>query len=155
MQEFSSRRSISCSTLWFDHLLVHLLAFFNFLPKCLLFPQIIHSTQLDTPCLQQSRKKKMCYDCLFYEKNILQGVCADVFTRPTLLGFHSNGCNIAVLCFAGHSSNNRNVGTCWAKSLTSFKLYATSAKMLWFHANGHNKSQHCWAQQCCVRLHGP
>ena len=31
------------------------------------------------------------------------------------------------------SQNNRNVGTCWAKSLTGFKLYATSA----------NKCQHC------------
>ena len=31
------------------------------------------------------------------------------------------------------SQNNRNVGTCWAKNLTGFKLYATSA----------NKCQHC------------
>ena len=29
--------------------------------------------------------------------------------------------------------------------------------LLWFHANGRNKSQHCWAQQCWVQqcLHGP
>ena len=27
--------------------------------------------------------------------------------------------------------------------------------LLWFHANGRNKSQHCWPQQCWVRLHGP
>ena len=33
--------------------------------------------------------------------------------------------------------------------------------LLWFHANGCNKSQHCclllgvFSQQCCVRLHGP
>ena len=24
--------------------------------------------------------------------------------------------------------------------------------LLWFHANGRNKSQHCWAQQCWVLL---
>ena len=101
-QEISSRRSISCSTSWSDHLLMHLLAFFDFLPKRLMFPQIIRSTQLDTPCLQQSRKKKTHYDYLFFEKNILQGACADVLTRPTLLGFHANGRNIVALRFAGH-----------------------------------------------------
>ena len=72
-----------CSTSWSDHLLVHLLAFFDFLPKRFMFPQIIRSTQLDTPCLQQSRKKNTRYDCFFFLK-ILQGACADVFTRPTL-----------------------------------------------------------------------
>ena len=66
-----------------------------------MFPQIIRSTQLDTPCLQQFIKKKTRYDCLFFEK-ILQGACADVFTRPTLLGFHANGRNIVALRFAGH-----------------------------------------------------
>ena len=34
----------------------------------LMFPQILRPTQLDTPCLQQSRKKKTRYDCLFFEK---------------------------------------------------------------------------------------
>ena len=99
--EFFLRRSISCSTSWSDHLLVHLFAFFGFLPKRLMFPQIIRSTRLDRPCLQQSRKKKTHYNRLFFEK-ILQGACADVFTRPTLLGFHTNGRNILALCFAGH-----------------------------------------------------
>ena len=41
---------------------MNLLAFFDFLPKRLMFPQIIRSTQLDTPCLQQSKKKKARYD---------------------------------------------------------------------------------------------
>ena len=94
---------------------------FDFFPKRLIFPQILRSTQLDMPCLQQSRKKKTRHDCLFFEK-ILQGVCADVFTRPTLLGFHANG--------RRRSQNNRNVGTCCAKSLTGFKLYATSANIV-------------------------
>ena len=104
---------------------MHLLAFFDFLPKRLMFPQIIRSTQLDTPCLQQSRKKKTRYDCLFFEKNIARRVCRR---------FHEANI-VAVLCKrAQHfcatlrrSQNNRNVGTCWAKSLTGFKLYATSA----------------------------
>ena len=66
---------ISCSTSWSDHVLVHLLAFFDFLPKRLMFPQIIPSTQLDTPCLQQSRKKKTRYDCLCFEKYVTRAPC--------------------------------------------------------------------------------
>ena len=44
----------------------------------------------------------------------------------------------------------------WAyKSLIGFKLYTTGKcqqvpTLLWFHANGRNKSQHCWAQECWV-----
>ena len=35
-------------------------------------------------------------------KKLLQGACADVFTRPTLLWCHANGRNIVALLFAGH-----------------------------------------------------
>ena len=80
---------------------MHVLEFFDFLPKRLMFPQIIRSTELDTQCLQQSRKKKTRYACLFFEK-ILQGACADVSARLTLLAFHANGRNIVALRFAGH-----------------------------------------------------
>ena len=55
----------------------------------------------------------------------------------------------------GGSQNFRNVGTCCAKKLTGFKLYATSTNMcrqvptlLWFHATDAT----CWAQQGCVFL---
>ena len=96
-----------------------------------MFPQTIRSTHLDTPCLQQSRKKKTHYDYLFFEKNI---------TRRVRRRFHEANtvgvpCKRAKHCCATLrcSQNNRNVGTCWAKSLTSFKLYATSA----------DKCQHC------------
>ena len=41
---------------------------FSILPKRLMFPQIICSTQLDTLCLQQSRKKRTRYDCLFFRR---------------------------------------------------------------------------------------
>ena len=148
-------RSITYSTSWSDYLLVHLFAFFDFLPKRLMFPQILRSTHFDTPCLQQTRKKKTLYDCLFFEK-ILQGACAEAFSRPTLLGFHAN----ATL---RRSQNNGNVGTCWAKSLTSFKLYATSANIVVVPCK---RTQQVTillgptmlgavGQQCCVRLHGP
>ena len=87
-----------------------------------MFPQIIRSTQLHASCLQQSRKKKTGYDCLFFgKKNKLQGACEDVFTRPWL-GFH-------VCTTLRRPQNNRNVGTCSGKSLTGFKLYATSANI--------------------------
>ena len=39
------------------------------------------------------RRKRATIVC-FYQKNILQGACADVSKRPTLMGFHANGCNI-------------------------------------------------------------
>ena len=66
-QDFSLR-IISCFTSWFDHLLVHLLAFFEFLPKRLMFSHILRSTQLDTPCLQQSRRRVRRR---FHETNIV------------------------------------------------------------------------------------
>ena len=128
---------------------MHLLAFFEFLPKRLMFPQFICSTQLDTPCLQQSRKKKTRYDCLFFEE-ILQGARADVFTRPLLLGFHANRRNIVALLY-------------WTKSFTGFKLYPTSANIVVVPCK---RTQQVTAllgpkmlgvigQQCCVSLHGP
>ena len=65
----------------------------------------------------------------------------------------------------GRSQNNRTVGTCCGKILTGFKLYATSANKCQQVPTSANKCQHCcgpmhtdatcWAQQCCVRLHGP
>ena len=96
-----------------------------------MFPQILRSTQFDTPCLQQSRKKKTRYDCLLFEKNITRRVRRR-FHEANIVGVP---CKRLQHCCATlrRSQNNRNVGTCWAKSLTGFKLYATSAK----------KCQHC------------
>ena len=88
-----------------------------------------------------------------------------------MLEFHANGRNIvAPLCkraqhccaLLRQSQNNRNVGTCWAKSLTGFKLYATSANIV----VPCKRTQQVTTllgptvlgvvgQQCCVRLHGP
>ena len=103
-----------------------------------MFPQIIRSTQLDTPCLQQSRKTKMRCNCLFFEKNITRRV-----RRPFHKGQH---------CWGSMQTNNKNVGTCWSKSLTGFNCTQQLPSLLWFHANGRNKSQHCWVQQCWVLL---
>ena len=92
---------------------MHLLAFFDFLPKRLMFPQILRSTQLDTPCLQQSRKRKTRYDCLFFEKNITRRVRRR-FHEASIVGVP---CKRAQHCCATlrRSQNNRNVGICWAK----------------------------------------
>ena len=38
----------------------------------------------------------------FLKKKILHSACADVFTRPTLLGLHANGRNIVALRFERH-----------------------------------------------------
>ena len=134
---------------------MHLLAFFYFLPKRLMFPQIICATQLDTPCLQQTRKKKMCYDCLFFEKKSVTRRVRRRFHDANIVGVpykRAQHCCVTLR----RSRNNRNVGTCWAKSLTSLKLYATSANKCQHCCGsmqkGRNKSQHCWAQQCLVLL---
>ena len=163
-QEFSSRRSISCSTSRSDHLLMHLLAFFDFLAKRLMFPQIIRSTQLDTPCLQQSRKTKTCNNYLFLKK-VLQGACADVFTRPTLLWFNANGRSIVALCFAGHRTIEMlgpvgpkvwPVSNCTQQVPTSANIVLVPCKrtqqvitLLGPTVLG------VVGQQCCVRLHEP
>ena len=96
-----------------------------------MFSQIIRSTQLNTSCLQQSKKKKTRYDCLFFEKNIT-GRVRRLVHEANIVGVPSKP---AQHCCATlrRSQNNRNVGICWVKSLTGFKLYATSAK----------KCQHC------------
>ena len=110
---------------------MYLLAFFDFLPKRLMFPQILRSTQLDTSCLQQSRKKKTRYDCLgfFKKKKITRCVCRG-FHEANIVAVPS--CKRAQHCCATlrRSKNNRNVATCCAKSLTGFKLYATSANIV-------------------------
>ena len=101
------------------------------MPKLLIFPQIIRSTQLNTTCLQQSRKKKTRYDCLFYEKHITRRVRRRF--HEANIGKHCCGSMQTDTTLLRRSQNNRNVGTCLAKSSTGFKLYATGA----------NKCQHC------------
>ena len=50
------------------------------------------------------------------------------------------------------SYNNRTVGTCCAKSLIGFKLYATSANKRQHCQGSMQTDATCWAQQCCVLL---
>ena len=81
------------------------------------------------------QKEENALQLFVFLKNILQGACADVFTRPPLANIVAIPCKRTQHCCTTlrQSQNNRNVRTCWAKSLTGFKLYATSA----------NKCQHC------------
>ena len=126
-----------------------------------MFPQIIRSTPLDTPCLQKSRKKKTRYDCLFFEKNITRRV-RRCFHKANIIGVP---CKRAQHCCATlrRSQNNRNVGTCCAKSLTGFKLYAASANIELVAPCKRTQQVTTLlgptmlgvvGQQCCVRLHG-
>ena len=140
---------------------MHLLAFFDFLPNRLMFPEILRSTQFDTPCLQQSRKKKTRYDCLLFEKNITRRVRRR-FHEANIVGVP---CKRPQHCCATlrRSQNKRNVGTCWAKSLTGFKLYATSANIVVVPCKRTQQVTTLLGpivlvvvgQQCCVRLHEP
>ena len=58
------------------------------------------------------RRKRATIVCFL--KKILQGACTDVFTRPTLLGFHANGRNIVALRFASHRTIEM-LGLVWPK----------------------------------------
>ena len=121
---------------------------FDFLPKRLMFPQILRSTQFDTPCLQQSRKKKTRNDCLFFENNITRGVRRR-FHEANIAG---DPCKRAQHCCA----TLRRSQTCWAKSLTGFKLYATCANIVVVPCKRTQQVTTCVVgQQCYVRLHGP
>ena len=59
------------------------------------------------------------------------------------------------------SRNKRNVESCWLKSLTGFKLCATTRNNIQQHATGCANGRNMWhptmvgivGQQCCVRLH--
>ena len=58
------------------------------------------------------------------------------------------------------SRNKRNVGSCWPKSLTGFKLCATTGNNIQQHATGCANGRNICptmlgvvGQQCCVRLH--
>ena len=90
----------------------------HFLASHLMFHQIIRSTQLDTPCLQQSRTKKNALRLFVFRKEGYKAR-AQTFSR----GQH---CWVTLR----RSQNNRNVGTCCAKSLINFTLYATSANIV-------------------------
>ena len=73
----------------------------------------------------------MHYDCLFFEQNITRRVRRRVH-EANIVGAQYKR---AQHCCATlrRLQNNRNVGTCCAKSLTGFKMYAASA----------NKCQNC------------
>ena len=129
---------------------MHLLAFFDFCLNVSYFLKLFAQLSLIRHVYNNpERRKRATIVCFLKRKKKLQGACADVVAVP---------CKRAQHCCATlrRSQNSRNVGTCWAKSLPGFKLYATTANkcktLLWFHANGRNKSQHCWAQQCWVLL---
>ena len=54
------------------------------------------------------------------------------------------------------SQNKRNVGSCWLKSLTCFKLCATTCNRVCKqtqHVTSNNVGSYVVGRQCCVRLH--
>ena len=93
-------------------------------------------------------------------KKILQGVCRR-FHEANIVGVP---CKRAQHCCATlrRSQNNRNVGlvgpkvwpvsNCTQQVPTSANKCQQVPTLLWFHANGRNTSQHCWAQQCWLLL---
>ena len=77
------------------------------------------------------QKEENALRLFFMKKKILQGACADVFTRPTLLGFHANGRNFA-------TSASIVVVPCKVTTLLGPTMLGVAIV----------------GQQCCVRLHG-
>ena len=104
------------------------------------------------------QKEESALRLFVFLKKILQSARADVYcwssmqTGETLLGFASPV-----------TEQYRYVGTCWAKSLTGFKLYATSANIVVVPCKRTQQVTTLFGptmlgvvgQQCCVRLHGP
>ena len=56
-----------------------------------------------------------------------------------------------LLRHASAITEQRNVGSCWLKSLASFKLCATTSNNI---QQGVQTEATCNIQKCCVRLHG-
>ena len=90
-------------------------------------------------------------------------ILKEIAQLTSKLKAHANGRNKQLLRVVGQKCCIRLYGP---KSLTGFKLYATSANkcqqvptLLWFHANGRNMlgptMLRVVGQQCCVRLHRP
>ena len=113
-----------------------------------MFLQILRSTQLDTHCLQQSRKKKTRCNCLFFEKQITRRVRSH---EVNIVAVPCKRCNIVSLRFAGHRTI-KMLGLVGPNVWPVSNCTQLVPTLLWFHANGRNKSQHCWAQQCWVLL---
>ena len=92
---------------------MHLLAFLDFLPKHLMFPQILRSTQLDTPCLQQFRKKKTRYDGCVLLGVFGQQCCVRLHGPKSLTSFklYARSANKSQLCCGSMQTD----ATCWAQ----------------------------------------
>ena len=139
-------------------LFVHLLAFFDFLPKRLMFPQIIRSTQLDTPRLQQSRKTRTRYDCLFFEKNYYKAR-AQTFSRGQRCWGSMQIVQIVALRFAGHRTIEMlglvrpkvwPVSNCTQQVPKNANIVVVPCKRTQVTTMLGVVGQQCW-----VRLHGP
>ena len=90
----------------------------------------------------------------FYEKKILQGACADVFTRPTLLGYHANG------RFAGHRT--KEMLALAGPNVDRFQTVRNKSNIVVVNERTQQVTTllgptmlSVVGQQCCVRLHGP
>ena len=107
---------------------------------------IVSSTMLGvfgTCCVVHANERNNCQHCWRLSKEavhfgyvILKKIAMRMHRRFHEASIVVVTCKRAKHCCAmlRRSQNNRNVGTCCAKSLTSFKLYATSG----------NKCQHCY-----------
>ena len=115
-----------------------------------MFPQSIRSTQLDTPYLQQSRKKKTRFDCLLFEKKYYKAR-AQTFSR----GQHcwsSMQTGATLLRYASPVTEQQKCYDLLDQKFDRFQTVRNKCQiLLWFHANGRNKSQHCGPKNvgCC------
>ena len=63
--------------------------------------------------------------------------------------------NMVACCWGFVANNVASVCMDLLKSLIGFKLYATNANKCQHCCGSMQTDATCWAQQCCVRLHGP
>ena len=94
--------------------------------------------------------------------NKCQHCCGSMHTDATSLRAHANGPNIigpnnvVTCCVRLHGTTTMLALVDWFDWFKSIRNKCQQMPTLsWFHANGRNKSQHCWAQQCWVRFTNP
>ena len=118
-----------------------------------------------TCCVEHANERNNCQHCWRLSKEAMHSGTVILKKRIAMRmhrRFHEANivvvpCKRAKHCYATlrRLQNNRNVGTCCAKSLTGFKLYATNANKCQNFCSYMQTDATCSAQQCCVRLQGP
>ena len=114
-----------------------------------------------TCCMVHANERNNCQHCWRSSKEAMQSgtVLRLLLKNPrcnarTKTFSHCCGSTQTGATLLRHASSvtEQNVGTCCAKRLTGFKIYATSANKCQHYCGSMQMDATYWAQQCCVLL---